>query len=119
MNGLDVWHSGDLCEPNPCGSNADCKPGTDRSGNDRPVCFCRAGFLGDPLVSCNRGECVDHEVRSFEFIPFENLNKKKEKILVKYKESSISLEILRIYRAKSIITIEISFVPSYQMIHGE
>merc|ERR1711973_935273 len=51
----------DLCEPNPCGSNADCKPGTDRSGNDRPVCFCRAGFLGDPLVSCNRGECVDHE----------------------------------------------------------
>lgn len=50
----------DLCEPNPCGSNADCKPGTDRSGNDRPVCFCRTGFLGDPLVSCSRGECIDH-----------------------------------------------------------
>jgi len=50
----------DLCNPDPCGSNAMCKPGTDRSGNDRPVCFCRAGFLGDPLVSCNRGECVDH-----------------------------------------------------------
>ena len=57
-----VVRSGDLCEPNPCGSNADCKPGTDRSGNDRPVCFCRTGFLGDPLVSCNRGECVDHQV---------------------------------------------------------
>lgn len=50
----------DLCNPNPCGDNADCKPGTDRSGNDRPVCFCRAGFLGDPLVSCRRGQCEQH-----------------------------------------------------------
>lgn len=50
----------DLCNPNPCGIDADCKPGSDRSGNDRPVCFCRAGYLGDPLVSCRRGQCIDH-----------------------------------------------------------
>ena len=54
--------SGDLCNPNPCGVDADCKPGSDRSGNDRPVCFCRAGYLGDPLVSCRRGQCIDHAV---------------------------------------------------------
>jgi len=50
----------DLCNPNPCGDNADCKPGKDRQENDRPVCFCKTGFIGDPLVSCRRGECLDH-----------------------------------------------------------
>ncbi|KAK4014726.1 neurogenic locus notch homolog protein 1 [Daphnia magna] len=50
----------DLCNPNPCGTDADCKPGTDRQGNDRPVCFCRVGYLGDPLVGCRRGQCIDH-----------------------------------------------------------
>ena len=53
---------GDLCNPNPCGTDADCKPGTDRQGNDRPVCFCRTGYLGDPLVGCRRGQCIDHAV---------------------------------------------------------
>nr|CAH0107401.1 unnamed protein product [Daphnia galeata] len=51
---------GDLCNPNPCGTDADCKPGTDRQGNDRPVCFCRTGYLGDPLVGCRKGQCIDH-----------------------------------------------------------
>jgi len=50
----------DLCRPNPCGRNADCTPGKDRSGDDRPVCTCPEGFLGDPLVGCNRGDCLTH-----------------------------------------------------------
>lgn len=50
----------DLCTPNPCGSNADCTPGKDRSGNDRPVCTCPRGYIGNPLVSCQIGECQDH-----------------------------------------------------------
>jgi len=55
----------DLCNPNPCGQDADCKPGKDESGNDRSVCFCRSGFLGDPLVSCRRGQCIDHAVLNY------------------------------------------------------
>ncbi|XP_069969547.1 neurogenic locus notch homolog protein 4-like [Penaeus vannamei] len=52
--------SADLCNPNPCGSQADCTPGFDSSGNDRPVCTCPTGFIGNPLVSCQRGECQGH-----------------------------------------------------------
>lgn len=50
---------GDLCEPNPCGSNAHCEPGYDRSGKERPVCTCPVGYTGNPLVNCIRGECVE------------------------------------------------------------
>ena len=45
----------DLCTPNPCGPGAQCQAGFDRSGTDRPVCTCPAGYRGDPLVSCSRG----------------------------------------------------------------
>merc|ERR1712126_223166 len=48
----------DLCIPNPCGTGARCQPGYDRQGNDRPVCTCPPGYRGDPLVACQRGECV-------------------------------------------------------------
>merc|ERR1711993_17854 len=52
-------------DPNPCGSGAQCQPGNDRSGSDRPVCTCPSGYRGDPLVSCTRGECEnDSECRS-------------------------------------------------------
>ncbi|XP_018012714.1 neurogenic locus notch homolog protein 1 isoform X2 [Hyalella azteca] len=47
----------DLCNPNPCGTGADCTPGHDRSGESRPVCTCPIGDIGNPLVSCQRGEC--------------------------------------------------------------
>ncbi|KAK3913971.1 Neurogenic locus notch-like protein 1 [Frankliniella fusca] len=47
----------DLCDPNPCGENAQCQPGYDRSGKDRPVCTCLPGYKGDPLSYCRRGEC--------------------------------------------------------------
>ncbi|KAL0267041.1 UNVERIFIED_CONTAM: hypothetical protein PYX00_009414 [Menopon gallinae] len=47
----------DLCTPNPCGTNAQCTPGYDRSGKDRPVCTCPPGYIGNALVSCTRGEC--------------------------------------------------------------
>ncbi|CAL8079227.1 unnamed protein product [Orchesella dallaii] len=47
----------DLCSPNPCGTNAVCRPGYDNSGRDRPVCTCPPGYIGDALVSCKRGEC--------------------------------------------------------------
>ncbi|XP_064094899.1 uncharacterized protein LOC135207217 [Macrobrachium nipponense] len=50
----------DLCNPNPCGTQADCTPGFDSSGNDRPVCTCPVGYIGNPLIACERGECQDH-----------------------------------------------------------
>ncbi|KAJ8950737.1 hypothetical protein NQ318_011230 [Aromia moschata] len=49
----------DLCEPNPCGSNAHCEPGHDRSGKERPVCTCPFGYIGDPLKACFKGECTE------------------------------------------------------------
>ncbi|XP_068900468.1 adhesive plaque matrix protein 2 isoform X2 [Tenebrio molitor] len=49
----------DLCEPNPCGANARCEPGYDRTNKERPVCTCHPGYVGDPLVSCNPGECTE------------------------------------------------------------
>ncbi|KAJ8668118.1 hypothetical protein QAD02_009781 [Eretmocerus hayati] len=48
----------DLCEPNPCGTNAECRPGHDNTGKKRPVCTCPHGYIGNALVSCNRGECL-------------------------------------------------------------
>ncbi|CAG9854642.1 unnamed protein product [Phyllotreta striolata] len=50
----------DLCEPvNPCGTNAHCEPGFDRSGKERPVCTCPHGYTGDPLIACFKGECTE------------------------------------------------------------
>ena len=49
----------DLCTPDPCGPGANCQPGFDRSGVDRPVCTCPAGWRGDPLIRCSRGECIN------------------------------------------------------------
>ncbi|XP_054290488.1 fibropellin-1-like [Macrosteles quadrilineatus] len=55
----------DLCIPNPCGTNARCEPGHDRSGKERPVCTCIPGYLGDPLSYCRRGECsTDNDCRN-------------------------------------------------------
>ncbi|CAH0548908.1 unnamed protein product [Brassicogethes aeneus] len=51
--------SQDLCEPNPCGANAKCQPGFDRTNKERPVCTCLTGYTGDPLRGCVRGECTD------------------------------------------------------------
>jgi len=49
----------DLCEPNPCGPNAFCKPGTDNlTGEDRPVCLCEEGYRGNGVTGCSRGECT-------------------------------------------------------------
>ncbi|XP_053617347.1 neurogenic locus notch homolog protein 1-like isoform X2 [Plodia interpunctella] len=47
----------DLCEPNPCGANAKCTPGHDRTGAERPVCTCPSGYIGNALVACDKGEC--------------------------------------------------------------
>nr|CAD7581292.1 unnamed protein product [Timema californicum] len=66
------FHSGlgDLCEPNPCGRNAQCQPGYDNTGKDRPVCTCLPGYVGNGVVGCVRGECTsnydcpDHSVCS-------------------------------------------------------
>lgn len=33
----------DLCRPNPCGTNAQCVPGHDNTGKERPVCTCLPG----------------------------------------------------------------------------
>uniref|UniRef100_A0A0K8SUK5 Protein lin-12 n=1 Tax=Lygus hesperus TaxID=30085 RepID=A0A0K8SUK5_LYGHE len=51
----------DLCIPNPCGQNAQCTPGHDRTGKERPVCTCLPGYVGDALVSCRRGECQSNQ----------------------------------------------------------
>ncbi|KAL7305336.1 neurogenic locus notch homolog protein 1 [Trichogramma pretiosum] len=48
----------DLCQPNPCGTNAECRPGHDNTGKKRPVCTCPHGYLGNALISCQRGECI-------------------------------------------------------------
>merc|ERR1712064_62933 len=40
-------------DPNVCGQGAQCQPGNDRSGSDRPVCTCPPGTRGDPLRKCN------------------------------------------------------------------
>ncbi|XP_049548744.1 neurogenic locus notch homolog protein 3-like isoform X1 [Anopheles darlingi] len=47
----------DLCNPNPCGTNAVCTPGYDRSNQERPVCTCPPGYTGNALSACVRGEC--------------------------------------------------------------
>jgi EGF-like domain len=47
----------DLCRPNPCGTNAICTPGYDRTQRERPVCTCPPGYTGNALTSCVRGEC--------------------------------------------------------------
>ncbi|XP_023336883.1 neurogenic locus notch homolog protein 1 [Eurytemora carolleeae] len=50
--------SGSICEPNPCGNDAVCTPGSDNTGRSRPVCTCPRGFRGNALASCTRGECL-------------------------------------------------------------
>ncbi|XP_026470785.1 neurogenic locus notch homolog protein 1-like [Ctenocephalides felis] len=52
-----VFEKRDLCDPNPCGLNAECKPGFDNIGNERPVCTCPKGYFGNALHKCTRGEC--------------------------------------------------------------
>ena len=42
----------DACNPNPCGTNAECRG--QGSGN---VCVCLPGLFGDPYVAC-KPECV-------------------------------------------------------------
>jgi len=69
------FNKNDLCNVNSCGANAQCQPGIikpidsgslnevimlklgvdRRTGEDKPVCTCPGGYVGDPLVSCNRG----------------------------------------------------------------
>lgn len=44
----------DLCVPNPCGSNAICTPGHDKTGKERPVCTCPPGYTGNSLHTCVR-----------------------------------------------------------------
>ena len=44
----------DLCTPNPCGTNAVCTPGFDRTNTERPVCTCPAGYTGNALRTCVR-----------------------------------------------------------------
>jgi len=51
--------SGTICSPNPCGVEAVCNVGSDRSGKTRPVCTCPRGYSGNALVACRRGECFD------------------------------------------------------------
>lgn len=58
FEGCRLFTKADLCEPNPCGTRATCTPGHDQAGNDRPVCTCPHGFIGDALVSCTPGECT-------------------------------------------------------------
>jgi hypothetical protein len=51
----------DLCRPNPCGQNAICTPGFDRTQRERPVCTCPPGYTGNALTNCVRGECQSNE----------------------------------------------------------
>lgn len=40
------------CDPNPCGTNAQCK-----TQNEAINCVCPSSYVGDPYISC-RPECV-------------------------------------------------------------
>ncbi|MPC96217.1 hypothetical protein E2C01_091461 [Portunus trituberculatus] len=51
----------DYCNPNPCGLNANCNPGTDRSGDTRAVCTCPKYYVGNPLIECKQGECQTND----------------------------------------------------------
>lgn len=44
----------DPCSGSVCGPNADCA-----AVNGRAVCSCPAGYQGNPLTGCRRGECTD------------------------------------------------------------
>ena len=55
----------DLCSPNPCGNNAICTPGFDRSNKERPVCTCAPGYTGNALSSCVR---VSNDALTFNFV---------------------------------------------------
>lgn len=48
----------DPCKLNPCGINAYCTTGFDRSQRERAVCHCPPGYTGNALNSCFRGECL-------------------------------------------------------------
>ncbi|XP_014209634.2 neurogenic locus notch homolog protein 3, partial [Copidosoma floridanum] len=50
----------DLFSGNPCGANAECRPGHDNTGKKRPVCRCPHGYVGNALISCKRGECLSN-----------------------------------------------------------
>jgi len=56
-----VSSSGNLCTPNPCGQEAECNVGSDRSGTPRPLCTCPRGYSGNALVACHRGECFNDD----------------------------------------------------------
>merc|ERR1711963_1241990 len=58
---LSASSSGNLCQPNPCGQDAQCNVGTDRRGDPRPVCTCPRGYTGDALRVCLRGECFNDD----------------------------------------------------------
>ena len=44
----------DDCKPNPCGTNAECRPA---QGERSQTCVCLPGLRGDPFVAC-RPECT-------------------------------------------------------------
>merc|ERR1712241_486432 len=47
-----IISAGDPCQPNPCGTNAECAV----KGN-RAVCTCRANTFGDPYTNCQVDPC--------------------------------------------------------------
>jgi len=47
-----IINAGNACQPNPCGTNAECSV----KGN-RAVCTCRAGSYGDPYSNCQVNPC--------------------------------------------------------------
>jgi len=47
-----IISAGNACQPNPCGTNAECSV----KGN-RAVCTCRAGSYGDPYSNCQVNPC--------------------------------------------------------------
>ena len=47
-----IISAGDPCQPNPCGTNAECSV----VGN-RAVCTCRSNTFGDPYTNCQVDPC--------------------------------------------------------------
>jgi hypothetical protein len=93
----------DLCSPNPCGQNAVCRPGSDRSGNDKPVCTCPSGHRGDPLVSCRRGT-----------------NCRKLVLIYKHPKSSVYNMLLHVISSPFLqcFSVEINFIFNFKIVFG-
>ncbi|KAG7170134.1 Neurogenic locus Notch protein-like 1 [Homarus americanus] len=57
FEGCRPFTDDDYCNPDPCGSNANCQVGRNKIGEKVPVCTCPEYYIGNPLSACQLGSC--------------------------------------------------------------